>query len=457
MKLLALLAFCCGQAVGIKCGRPLTRACLGETDVRYDPESSNNVGDQASIWTRSAGLYRGVGQLRVNRLDPFNAPVPSVPDATTISITYTTYYNYTVFGSRTATHAVRFLDGVPPPLNVVQSSAFSTSSHEKDGTMLTLPSFSFANTSTVELDTLSGERLNYPVDENTVYLTSLDQETKEFFSATDVCLDSNCDQIQESVQSYRPINGTTRRVVALEITFQRAASAEEWHAALLADYEARNVSEKDRFPSLSDPCSVGRCPTEAQWCTQDPNCSESPYQEPPASVKPGVIAGFVVAGVVLLVAVLYAIHRYLVAQQAQRYRTAFAKRIADTINVQGSVRSLSPEALANEFKQIDSKVQDGKLSKDELWEFISSGKAGEMEQRDFDALFAAMDLDKSGSVDFLEFCAFMGKCHDEYENARAGESRVVARRSIVAQSASRHRLQGAEEESKSSLEGKGDA
>jgi len=323
---------------------------------------------------------------------------------------------------------------------------------------MTLPSFE--NMTVPELRTFSGGRmgtLNYAVDENTVYLTGFDVRTGEFFSATDVCLDAACDQIQESTQSFKSINGTNRRVLATEVTFTRFTSAQEWRAGLQNEYNSNNIPQNERIPLLADPCGEGRCPTEEQWCTQDPSCSESPYQEPPASVKPGVIAGFVIAGVVLLVAVLYAIHRYLVAQQAKRYRITFAKRIADTINVQSSVRSLSPEALAEEFKQIDSKVQDGKLSKDELWEFISSGKAGEMDQRDFDALFAAMDLDKSGSVDFLEFCAFMGKCHDEYENARAGESRVVARRSIVAQSASRHRLQGAEEESKSSLEGKGDA
>jgi len=169
--------------------------------------------------------------------------------------------------------------------------------------------------------------------------------------------------------------------------------------------------------------------TEADWCKTDPNCSESPYQEPPASLKPGAIAGFVIAGVVLLVIVLYLIHLYLVQQQAKRYRTVFAKRIADTINVRGSMRSLSPEALAKEFETIDASVRDGKISKDELWEFISSGKAGEMEKHDFDALFAAIDLDKNGTVDFLEYCAFMGKCSEEYRAARVDRGSVVARSS----------------------------
>jgi hypothetical protein len=49
-----------------------------------------------------------------------------------------------------------------------------------------------------------------------------------------------------------------------------------------------------------------------------------------------------------------------------------------------------------------------------LWEFISSGQAaGDMNKHHFDALLAAIDLAKNGTVDFLEFCGFMGNCHDE--------------------------------------------
>eukprot|EP00540_Astrosyne_radiata_P022821 CAMPEP_0116832214 /NCGR_PEP_ID=MMETSP0418-20121206/5770_1 /TAXON_ID=1158023 /ORGANISM="Astrosyne radiata, Strain 13vi08-1A" /LENGTH=161 /DNA_ID=CAMNT_0004461555 /DNA_START=329 /DNA_END=814 /DNA_ORIENTATION=+ len=129
---------------------------------------------------------------------------------------------------------------------------------------------------------------------------------------------------------------------------------------------------------------------------------------------------------------MYAIHLYLVAKQAKRYRVLFAQRIAETVSVRASTRSLTPEALANEFRRIDTDAQDGKLSKDELWGFISSGKAGEMDQKDFDALFAAVDLDKNGTVDFLEFCAFMGKCDEEYRAAQLDREDLVARRSIRA-------------------------
>jgi hypothetical protein len=55
-------------------------------------------------------------------------------------------------------------------------------------------------------------------------------------------------------------------------------------------------------------CHSAGCPTEEDWCKTDPECSESPYHEPDASVKSGAIAGFTVAGIVLLIAALYSLH-----------------------------------------------------------------------------------------------------------------------------------------------------
>eukprot|EP00541_Cyclophora_tenuis_P017445 CAMPEP_0116557396 /NCGR_PEP_ID=MMETSP0397-20121206/9217_1 /TAXON_ID=216820 /ORGANISM="Cyclophora tenuis, Strain ECT3854" /LENGTH=314 /DNA_ID=CAMNT_0004082849 /DNA_START=1 /DNA_END=946 /DNA_ORIENTATION=- len=256
-----------------------------------------------------------------------------------------------------------------------------------------------------------------------------------FSSVTRVCLDDSCSQFHESFNTFSNINGTAQRVYNAESLYTRIATGAEFEQGVLADYESNNIPVDQRITPVADICLLGLCLTKEQWCQYDPSCSVSPYQEPAAHVKGGVIAGFVVLGVILLVAGLYLVHRHLQAQQAKRYRSVFAGRIADTIQVRSSMRSLTADTLADEFNKIDSGVKDGKISKEELWDFVSSGKAGEMEKHDFDALFAAIDLDKNGSVDFLEFCAFMGKCEKEYKLAR-----VDRRAQLVANASSRRLL-----------------
>ena len=51
-------------------------------------------------------------------------------------------------------------------------------------------------------------------------------------------------------------------------------------------------------------------------------------------------------------------------------------------------------------------------------EFMSSGKAGAMDEKDFNALFAALDTDGNGEVDFLEFCTYLSVCGQDIKIAR---------------------------------------
>jgi hypothetical protein len=90
-----------------------------------------------------------------------------------------------------------------------------------------------------------------------------------------------------------------------------------------------------------------------------------------------VIAGFTVASIMLLVAALYALHVMRTKQRERRYKTKFARRIADTIDLRvnrASMRQLTPEALAKEFKKIDSETPGGNILKEGLWNFLSTGK-----------------------------------------------------------------------------------
>lgn len=203
--------------------------------------------------------------------------------------------------------------------------------------------------------------------------------------------------------------------------FEVRATEEEWLeaaiTALEAVYEVNNsTAEEDKvvLPMTSSCLFAENCPLEAEdWCSQDPECSVSPYQEPEGAMLPGPIAGFVLGGIAILLIGCYILHLYLQRRQAKRYKTVFAKRIAETIQVNKSIRSMGPEELAEEFKRVDLQTHDGLITKDDLWEFISSGKAGEISKGDFNALFAAIDADGDGQVDFLAFCAFMGQWYVE--------------------------------------------
>lgn len=257
------------------------------------------------------------------------------------------------------------------------------------------------------------------VDENSAFST-YHNANGDVGSESWYALDSNANKARILSDQFKEVKGA----LVLSKTysaFETRVTEEEWikqsNAKLTETYDLAvlynfTVTPEDEQISLpmETACFEDPCPLEAEnWCSQDPECSESPYQEPSASMLPGPIAGFVVLGVAILLTGFYFLHRYLHKRQAKRYKTVFAKRIAETIQVNKSIRSMGPEELAEEFKRVDLQTHDGLITKDDLWEFISSGKAGEISKGDFNALFAAIDADGDGQVDFLAFCAFMGQ------------------------------------------------
>ena len=369
----------------LRCGGALTRACLGETDIRYDPKYTNNLIDQDALWGKVSGLYTGEGQFRVNMLGIRTEPVPTTFDPNVITVPYTKFTNITIDGSR-----VSFYQIVLYPDDVELYGFFATSSYEKDGSVTAIGEG--INGFVVPLNRSSDNQTDlftkpqvgdtlYPIESNSLYGSVPSGLTRgTYFSSVITCLDSDCNVYHENFDAFGPAtdgSNSTARTYTLETTLTRVSS-EVWEQSLFAAYNASGITADQQINPNDPICDVWSCPTEEQWCTIDPNCSESPYQEPPASLKPGVLAGFITGGVVFLCLIFLVVLKYLAVRQAHRYRAIFARRIAETINVRGSVRALSPEALADEFKRIDADVKDGKLSKEELWEFLSDGKAGDI-------------------------------------------------------------------------------
>ena len=162
------------------------------------------------------------------------------------------------------------------------------------------------------------------------------------------------------------------------------------------------------------------CPTTDMWCAKGdahPDCGASPYVEE-TTVNGGVVGGVAAAvGIVLIAAVFFimkAIQNRKLAEQKERIKNEFAARIIEDLGIgQGaSADAFTQEAISAEFARADVGVEgaganDGLISKDELREFMTSGKVGKMSDGDFDALFVMMDEDGSGEISFVEFAAFM--------------------------------------------------
>jgi hypothetical protein len=426
-------------AHGISCGNTLTKACLGETDKRYDPKSSNALKDQAEVYTISEGYYSclvyfydGATGLPLIGTNPYGTGGSLFPRST--------FYNLTFDESRLYSHRINIYEGLDEggTGNSIPTDGWYTSTYEKDGTGASIGA-QFGYGGDAFQPTEDSTLLLYPIDDRSSYASgqsNTEAGPKFFYTEVHVCLDESCSQLSINEDTFFDTGNGTIRYSQSVWNCDKIDSGEAWTQAIEEAYDTYKVPEDMQVTvPMVGKCFTGACPSEEQWCVTDPDCSRSPYQEPDASVEGGAIAGFTIAGIVLLIAVLYGLHVWRTKQQAKRYKTMFAMRIADTIDVRASMRLLSPEALAVEFKKIDSESPNGNISKEALWTFLSTGKAGDLSESDFNALFAAIDLDQSGTVDFLEFCTFMGKCSDEYRSARTNRGSVadrVSRRISVA-------------------------
>jgi hypothetical protein len=60
MKLTTAIAslFIPVTATALSCGKTITKACLGESDIRYDPKASNALKDQAVVYQIRDGYFK---------------------------------------------------------------------------------------------------------------------------------------------------------------------------------------------------------------------------------------------------------------------------------------------------------------------------------------------------------------------------------------------------------------
>lgn len=448
----ALLALALApKSSALECGKWNSGPCLCETDLRYCADGENGASDalfdQHPFWKDVTGYYNFTLHLSIGGL----LPAPQGPEWMFSYFPSYGFMNWTVDGSRASQHQY-ILEATNPNVNCSLAvpaadlnpllnydgecgvnghglffDAFGTSSQERDGSLLTFGAFVEIGGQRVPFDEYKTE----PADENTLFSTARSGsviliETFSFINDEKT--------VANSLQDVFTIDGNTTSLAFSQRKTFTKIDKETFVAALGSAYNdlAIPASERAQVP-MTKSCNYEPCPSEEDFCVLDPACATAQYVEPDATMKAGPIVGIVAATFVVLIGVLYLFHRKAMEDQAARNQAVFARRIAETIKLEGPDRALTPEALAEEFKKIDNGNVDGSIDKDELWTFINSGKVGKMDKKDFNALFSALDTDGDGTVSFMEFSAYMGKAYGDFERLKKRRS-VQTQRGLAADS-----------------------
>lgn len=433
------------KANALKCGTPLTTDCVKDSDIRYDPDYTNDLLKQAPVWEKRTGFERLVDTTRDGNGTGFYA----VPYDETTGMYGTgpltnlvgalSFENYTIIGSRTYKHIYVFTAPVPqefcqggPPEGTVDvnvggeqqpicgvngrlivGDSWGASTYEKDGSVQLFKGLGWWNAIT--------SASIIPIDERTVYIVARDtkegkDDAKVQFSGDVIYYGDNFEKVAVSSSLYQfdAENPFKSNTVSDGVSLEE----EQWLEEIQEAMDKFNIpaSKRVTLPMTTECLHPLECASEEDFCTvgKDPECSVSPYQEPAASLNGGGIALIVILCVAAVVAVGSFVYRRASASQKKRYKEHIIRGIARNITIAPTAGMLSPELLQKEFGHID-KDKGGTISKVELKEFLDSGKVGDLSVKDFDAMWAILDLDGSGEVDFVEFTVFLSSCGEEFE------------------------------------------
>jgi hypothetical protein len=427
------------------CSRALFKDC--SEDPRYNPEVSPNLKTGAEIWYDSEGFWVGTMSSTTHDGKPLGPVFASKNVENTVPYPRTdvmVFLNRTVSGTRYYEHSYSVYsaadesfcnlplpDGATNTLGAgicgingyaTYAEKFGTATAEKDGSVgiFLANGRSFGSESGVA----------FPVSASTIYFSTAavddsSDDTGFQLSETQTFTNKDNTQITGSGQYliFSDLPPYNEQPLAETFTYVlHQVSEDDYKSMLTAGYTSAKVPNSERIPLPSDDCIrwySGQCPTESSFREHDPIYSESEYQDDP-SIKGGFIALFVILGLVVLVGTFYYVQTQREKKQAERYQHIFARRVAATINFTGTHDHLTPSLLEAEFKRMDEDG-DGVLSKKELEHFLGDN----MDKRDFEAMFAAIDIDHNETIEFSEFCAFMsmiGKTYDEETKAVGHEA-----------------------------------
>lgn len=428
------------------CGSVITKPCLSESDNRYDANYPKTIVEQDPRWEKLGGFFK----LDLTVFDAENGGAAKtrpyiLNNNSTIGFPFRqdkgiAFNNVTFDGSRLILNQYNFKSPAEPefcatpfpePMTMMNAppgiecgvngwvdfgSSYASLNHEHDGS----------------LDVVSITGMRAPGQPGRIATADRGSSIKitsdnafevafvvnNFFSSVQSYVFFDDDTASLSiVNTWIPLKQITGTFTAkmVRLTEEEFLAGIEEYNTEFAVPEA--VQVQSPMTSNEVPWYPGTFPTEEQWCgglVNDASCTISPYQEPDAQLKGGFIALFVILGVLGFLAGAIVYHRSAIDKQKKRYKEHFVQGIARNITIADSAGRVDPEQLKKEFDVID-KDGGGTISKDELKEFLKSGKVGDISDKDIDAMWAALDIDNSGEVDFVEFIAFLGTCGSEFE------------------------------------------
>jgi len=431
------------------CNSALMKPCLSETDIRYDANYPKDIVEQDINWQKLSGFFR-VNLTNFDPVDggrtksyPYIPGVPATYDGPFDQGSQLAFYNHTIDGSRMIINRYYFMApasqsfcqipfqglNAPPGLecgvngNVQFAGLYAALNHENDGTLSMARSTGLYSLSTPSLDLVGSE---FKLTGNDTYESVT---LSDGFSSTSsiVFLDDDSATLSVVVTSTtmkQILRASTATVVRLtEDEFLAGIQESNTEYNVPVDRQMQSPMTSNEVSSLK-----GTFPTEEEWCgglIEDASCTPTPYLEPDAQMKNGFIALFVILGCLVLITVGFLLHRNAKAKQKKRYKAHFVRGIAKNITIAPSAGMISAEELKKEFDFID-KDKGGTISRDELNEFVESGKIGIMEKKDFDAMFSALDIDNSGEIDFVEFAAFLSSCGSEFDKVNQEQKAMTA-------------------------------
>ncbi len=147
-----------------------------------------------------------------------------------------------------------------------------------------------------------------------------------------------------------------------------------------------------------------------------------PSNEDDPFLSAGATAGVLVGiGAVLAIALSLVFYRKSLEQQ-RRYKKRFVQQIARNLTIGPSPGCIPADQLAKEIEHIGGKK--GTISKHDLAKWMFDVKLTFLSEKDFDALWGAMDIDGKGAVDAIEFISFLSCCGSEFEEVYAEQQKL---------------------------------